>query len=225
MINSALMRWTMRRYAMVYWIILAFLLGGLAFLFLILSPGSVITTEVHPFFSSSILLAMFWGAGIYNREYRNGNLLEFMMVRPVSREEFFNNMLLAGAIPLILLMFLPFVYVMALNPWFDFSLPPVTLFYVCLLAAVWVEVVFLAGINVGLFLIAHSAGRYGRYLLVFAIAAMTAVFINLNNLARNGPANPVWQVQNHPWISTSIALAAAAALYYTGRRRMKRMNI
>lgn len=225
MINVPLLRWTMRRYIAFYLGITVVMLVGFVFIIIAHSHGSFIRIEENPFFSIGLFMALFWGLSIYNREYRNGNLLQFIMARPVSREDFFNTMLLAWVLPLILLMFMPFIYVLALYPWFTFSLPLGILLYVCILAAAWVVVVFLAGINVGFLFLAQGTSRFYRYLSVFAIAALAAVFINLNNLARNGPANTVWQALHHPWLSGMLALSMVAVLYLAGLRKIKRMDI
>lgn len=225
MINGPLLKLMYKRFAWIYWFLLAFLLVGWGAIILGAATDAPLHFEKHPFFSMGLFLALIWGAGIFARELRQGGLMEFIMARPVSRGEFYNTILLSAAIPLLLLMFIPLLYVIMLYPWFDFTLPMYRLFLICLVAAAWVVVVLLLSMNVGLFAAAHSSGRY-RAVSGFIIAFLVAVFINLNNIVlQPGPANPGWMALNHPLLALAAAPLPAALFYYIGRRRVERMDI
>lgn len=224
MVNGPLMKLMYKRFAWIYWFLLAFLLVGWGAVIWGAEVDAPLHFEKHPFFSMGMFLALIWGAGIFARELKQGGLMEFIMARPVSRGEFYNTILLSAVIPLLLLMFIPLLYVITLYPWFDFTLPMYRLFLMCLIAAAWVVVVLLLAMNVGLF-VAADLGRY-RAVSGFIIAFLVAVFINLNNIVlQPGPANPSWMAINHPLSALAAALPPAALLYYLGRRRVDRMDI
>lgn len=226
MVNGPLMKLMYKRFAWIYWFLLAYMLVGLVAILFMAPVDVLLHWEKHPFFSIGLFIALIWGAGIFTRELRQGGLLDFALARPVSRGEFYNTILLSAVIPLLLFMFIPLIYVITLYPWFDFTLPLYRLFLICLIAAAWVMVVLLLGINIGLFAAAHKSGRYGRAVSAFILAVLVAVFINLNNIVlQPGPANPGWMAQNHPLTALAAAFLPAVLLYYLGRRRVERMDI
>jgi len=226
MVNGPLMKLMYKRFAWIYWFLLAFLLVGWGAILFFSVDAMPMHFEKHPFFSMGLFLALIWGAGIFTREFRQGGLMEFVMARPVSRGEFFNTVLLSAVIPMLVLMFMPVIYVITLYPWFDFTLPLYRLLLMCLIAAAWVVVILLLGINIGLFAAAHSSRRYGRAVSTFILAMLVAVFINMNNIIlQPGPANPGWIALYHPLPALAAALPAAGLLYCLGRRRVDRMDI
>ncbi|MFZ5644465.1 MAG: hypothetical protein ACOY46_12825 [Bacillota bacterium] len=224
MINLPLFKWEIRRYAVVYGLFLLFTLAGfVALLFFMPFSGN---WEEHPFFHVGFIMALFWGAGIFTREIRQGTIMEFLIARPVSREQFFNTVILAEALPIVLIMFLPFIYAAALSPWIEFDLSLIRLFFIDALAATWVFTVFLLGISLGQFLVSRKNSRYGWAAQAFIFGVLTAVFMNLGNIMKEYYwANLSWLAANHPFISGAVSLAVAYALYRLGLYRLKRIDI
>jgi len=69
----------------------------------------------------------------------------FLLARPVSRRELFNTLVLARGVPLILLMFFPFLITRVLSPWLNQYLPLNRLAAGDLVAAVLVVAMYLLG--------------------------------------------------------------------------------
>jgi ABC-type transport system involved in multi-copper enzyme maturation permease subunit len=226
MVNGALMKFMIKRFGWLYWFLAAFaLLGPLAAL-LLASNNNALHWVNHPFFPMGLFIGLIWGAGLFSRELKKGGLLEFVIVRPVTRGEFYHSLLLVNGIPLVLLMLLPVVYAIILRPWFTLSQPLADMFLICLIAAAWIVFILLLGFNVGLLAVSCRSERLGRGLSAVIIAVLVALMVNLNNIVvLNGPANPAWQARNHPWLALAAALAVSAPLYYLGRRRVERMDI
>lgn len=228
MINSPLMKYMMRRVAWIYWFLLAFTLIGLVGVLgqAFYDTTLILNLEKHPFFPMGLFLALIWGMGVTTREFKQGSMLGFIMSRPVTRREFYNTVLLSGGIPLMILMFLPILYVLVLYPWFSLSLSLLNMFIICIIATAWVMVILLLGLNVGLLAGAYSTRRYGKAVSAFVIAALVAAFINLSNIVNTGLlGNPVVQAQSHPSLSLTAAILSIAALYYLGRWRVEKMDI
>lgn len=225
MVNGPLMKLMFKRFAWIYWFILAFWLVGWGGIILGTTADVPFNIEKHPFFSIGLFIALIWGAGIFTREFRQGGMMEFVMARPVSRGEFYNTVLLSAAIPMMSLMFMPVLYTITLYPWYHYTLPLDRQLLMCLAAGAWVVVILLLGINIGLFAAVHSRGRYGRAVSAFILAVLVAVFMNISVGVQPVPGSTDWMSLQHPLPALAAALLPAALLYYLGRRRVERMDI
>lgn len=224
MVNGPMLKLMFKRFAWIYWFLLAFLLVGWGAILVGAASDTQLKFEKHPFFSMGLFIALIWGAGIFTREFRQGGFIEFVMARPVSRREFFNTVLLSAVIPMLLLMFMPVVFYITLYPWFDFTLSLYRLLLICLIAAAWVVAILLLGINTGLFAAAHKSQRYGRAVSAFVLAVLVAVFMNIGVGIQPEQADSGWMSLQNP-LSAPAAALLATLLYYLGRRRVERMDI
>jgi len=222
MINYALLRWEMRRFRWWYGGSLLFFGIGLVML---TDINTVFHWERHPFFTFGMFIALFWGMGLFAREFREGGTMEFLLARPVSRQQLFNTLALAGGAPFILLMISPLLYSIILSPWVVSGISFFRLAALNLLAATWVSGVYLFGILLGLYTY-HSNSRYPRYLQAFLISFFVAIIINLDRVTRkNEWLNPDLLIHNHPWVSLLLSLALGYLFYHLGRMRLERMDI
>lgn len=224
MINLPFLKWEMRRNALLYALFFLFTVIGLAAVLLFISYEK--NWENHPFFYVGAIIALFWGAGVFTREFRQGNIMEFLLARPVSREEFLNTIIMAGALPMVLLMFLPFIYALALISWTEIDIPLYQLALSDLLAAIWILLIFIIGILLGLFLQSSKFSRYERAVQAFVLSFLVAIFMNLQIITKEFSwANPSWMAANRPFVSFAVSLFVLYALYRLCLRRMKRMDI
>lgn len=225
MINMPLLRWEMYRFRWWYAGLLIFAVIVLAVLLVNLNPDApvrftfAIQAERHPFLSFGMFFAIFWGMGLFNRQFREGNV-EFLLARPVGRRELFSTLVLVWGGPLVLLMFLPFLCALVLSPWFDFILPLHQLAAANFIAAVWVAAIYLLGVLWGLFIV-----RINTYLQTFLIAFLVAVFINTSQATGYSWLDLNFQIQHHPWLSMVIGLLLACLFHYLGLRRLERMDV
>jgi len=223
MINMPLLRWEIYRFRWWYAGLLIFAVFVLTMLLVNLTPDAPVMfsfatqAQSHPFLSFGMFIAVFWGMGLFSRQFREGNV-EFLLARPVSRLELFSTLALVWGGPLVLLMFLPFLCALILSPWF--TLPLHQLAAANFIAAVWVAAVYLLGVFLGLFM-----GRINTYLQAFLIAFMVAVFINASQATGYGWMDLNFQIQHHPWASTAAGLVLASLSYYLGISRFRGMDV
>lgn len=124
MVNIPLLRWEIYRFRWWYAGLLIFALIALTML-----PGKLnqdtpvdftFLIEEHPFLSFGSFFAVFWGLGLFDRQFREGNV-GFLLALPVTRQELFSALVLVSGAPLVLLMFLPFLCILDIC---DISLYP-----------------------------------------------------------------------------------------------------
>lgn len=226
MINLPLLRWEIYRFRWWYAGLLIFALAAMVILLGNLNPDApvrftfAIQAEKHPFLSFGLFFATFWGMGLFSRQFRDGNV-GFLLARPVARRELFSTIALVWVGPLMLLMFLPFLFALVLSPWFDFPISHLQqLAAANFIASVWVAAIYLLGVLLGLFMACINT-----YLQGFLIAFLVAVFINASQITGYSWLDPGFQILRHPWPSTAAGLILASLSYYLGLRRFERMDI
>ncbi|MFZ5596555.1 MAG: hypothetical protein ACOY31_06040 [Bacillota bacterium] len=80
MINVPLLKWEFRRYLVLYIIFLAVAVGSVALL--LPQLHGTFDWNSHPYLNVGMFVSIFFGMGMFPREFMRGNTVEFLLARP-----------------------------------------------------------------------------------------------------------------------------------------------